>query len=463
MMAVLTAAPRLWAADPGELFPDIPYSTQVGASPVTHEEESLKPVATPTPPPPPPTPAPAPAVDTPPANVAPAPDANPPAPPPAPANPSHGPLIWFPYAQKLLDPILPPDDKEKFDSQMTAMINNGLNGTPENMRAVSSILFSRAANGKDSPPFKRYLYLHSLGMAIRAKTSAFDREKKARAVLPLLKDRELAVAQTRTECLASLAGGTATGTLATLLAHSYATLAQLQVQTGYPKEAYASLDTARKWLEPNHPPLLTAQMAATNDWVKRAQTAATELRMLKTKLAANSKDSSANTELAMIQLGIYGDLAKSLQFALDSKKPELQKLAAAAKDLDLNALAVDSPADAQKSLPVIIAMIDIARSAVGPDRYLVAYHAMFRLDELAAALPAQDVANLKAELKKISDKITDPLDAYDSLEQLPDPKPEDPTADASDNPQDEPAPVVVRDWQGNYRGIIMERGGHGRR
>jgi hypothetical protein len=437
LAALLSCSATLRAADPGDLFPDVPYSSKVGPSPVTHQEESLK-NAPPAPAQPaaPVEPAPAQPETIPPAREPPSPDTRPATDQSAQTKPAevkaaHGSQIWFPYAEKLGDPLLPAVDKAKFDAQDAGLLSAALRGSRKEKQNVSDQLFRRAGRAEDSPGLQRYLYLHSLGLAIRAQTSAGDREKKARAVLPMLTEKSLAVAQTRTDCLESLAGGTATGTLATLLVHSYATLAELQVQTGYPKEAYASLASARKWLEPNHPALLTTQLAATNEWVKRSEAAAGELHTLKDKLVNNSKDTAANTELAMIQLGIYGDLGKALEFAMDSDRPELQKLTNLAKDLDLKAMTVDSAADAQKSLPVIAAMVDVAKSAIGPDRYLIAYHAKFRLDELAPVLSAEDVASLNAAIKKVSDKITDPLDAYDSLEQLPDPMAQDQTADTT--------------------------------
>jgi len=458
LSALLTCSVRLCAGDPGDLFSDIPYADKVGASPVTHQEDSLKPYK--------------PAAPAPLAPLAPAapPVVSPPLPqePPA-ATPitqqtpatdkaTHGAPIWLPYAQMVQAPLLPLADKQRFDTNDAAILSAALKGSPEAQRTASDRLFRRANRAEDAPKLQRYLYLHALGLAIRAKTPIADREKKARAVLPLLEERSLAVAQTRTECLESLAtGGSVTPSLSTVLAHAYATLAELQVQTGYPKEAAASLDNARKWLEPNHPALLTAQLSATNDWVKRAETAAAELATLKAKLQNNSRDNAANTELAMIHLGLYGDLGKALGFALDSDKPELQKLTQRAKDLNLETLTADSVADAQKSLPVIAAMVDLAKSAVGPDRYLIAYHAKYRLDELTAMLPKEDVSNLTAALKKISDKITDKLDPYESLSKLDNTKP----GDLSTDPSSAKKSNGSNTGSGNYDGVVVVGRGNG--
>jgi hypothetical protein len=424
LATVLVCSNRLNAGDPGELFPDVPYSTIVGPSPVTHEEENLK-VSTPTPA--------TPAQATPPIVAPPSPpvssNAKPPTDPSAQTKPAdaegtstRASQIWFPYAHNLLDPLLSAADQQQFDSQDAAGLVAALNGSSELKLNASDRLFRRAASTTGSPELQRYLYLHSLGLAIRAKAPSADRDRKGRAVLPLLNEPSLAVGQARTECLESLAGGAATGTLATQLVHAYANLARFQAQAGYPREAYASLSAARKWLQPSPPSLLTQQLATTHQWVKRAQAAAFELPALKSQLINNSRDPAANTELAMIHLGLYGDLGKALEFAIDSDKPELHKLASLAKELDLKTMMVDSPADARKSLPVIAAMVDLAKSAIGPDRYLIAYHAKFRLDELATVLPAKDIASLNAAIMKASDEITDPLEPADSLDPLADPK-----------------------------------------
>jgi hypothetical protein len=432
LSAALTTPLVGYAGDAGELFPDVPAYRDNVASPVTHQEESLKKPAVPVvpqpttvaPQPPPVIPPLEPVSPTEPAHnapksvpVAPAPK-HAPAPKPARVIP-HTP-IWTPYSKTVFLPLLTAEDRVVFDRDYAPQVGTALRGTPEERRAASDELFGKAEAGTDSPTLRRCLYLHALGLAIRGASPLEDREKKARAVLPLLTERTLAVAQARADCLENLTQSglnNASQALFIMVAHSYATLAELQAQAGYPKEATASLARSRKWLlsARDRNPLLAAQLAATTDWVNRANLVDGMLPGLKQKLEADPKDDMANTQLALIQLGLYGNLSGALNFAGDSSKPELQKLKQLTKGLPLDTLTCQSPEDAQASLPIIAALGDVARSVTGPDRFLIANFANHRLDAISSVISKTDLVHFNLMLRKISDKITETADPYESL------------------------------------------------
>ncbi len=406
--------------DPGDLFPDVPYSDKVAASPVTHQEASLQQTNLLVPPPAlPDIPPPAAAPTNPPEDSQSVPQVvkqvskNPKSP------------IWAPYSKGLFTSFLSAEDRATFDQDYAPLIRTALKGNVVDRRNASDSLFESAEKANDSPKLQRYLYLHALGLAIHGAAPGKDCETKARAVLPLLKERTLAVAQARADCLDDLmqyAMGNASENLQTMTVHAYATLAELQVQAGYPREATENLKTARHWLASavNHNSLLTTQLITTGDWVSRANSAAAMIPGLKTRLAADPKDNLANMQLAQINLGIYGDLGAAVPYAGDAPSPALQKLPELVKGLKLPELSCASKGDAQKSLPIIQAMVDIARSVTVPDRYLIARHAQYRLELIAGMLSKDTVAQLLAALKSISNNIADQSDPYQSLSNIDD-------------------------------------------
>jgi len=427
-----TLAAAGWAsAEVGDLFPETSYADKVAPSPVTHPEGSLKkpppeltPI-TPAPPPVPLPPEPLPATpENPPATApqvghAPAAPIQP-APPAAVAEP-----IWTPYGQTIFAPFLSAEDRAVFDRDYAPFIQAAMQGTTADRRTTSDQIFAAAGKLDAAPTLQRYLYLHALGLAIRGAAPIEDRTKKAQAALPLLNERTLAVAQTRADCLDNLtqsALNSATDGLMRMTAHAYATLAELQAEAGYPREAVESLRTARHWVlimrERNA--LLANQIAGTADLVGRSSQASGMAATFKKKLADDPKDPLANTQLALIALGIHGDLAAALPYAAHADKPALQQLYTLGRSLDLRHMKTDEPADVTKALRMIEALAEIARALpTGPDRFLVANFASRKLSTLADRASPIEVSRLRLALKKISDKIMDQADPYDVLAEIP--------------------------------------------
>jgi hypothetical protein len=247
---------------------------------------------------------------------------------------------------------------------------------------------------------KRTLWLHALGLSIKGDSKLESRAEKARAVLPLLHEETLPAAQARADAVTELAFGAlanASDDLLAMVTESQCKLARMQIQGGFPDEAVGSLKVAReayRYIKHKTDEQRDA-VAETAAWVDRATVARASASHWQETIAAKPADTFANTQLATLNLSLYGDVEKAARFAAKSDRKEFQAFAAAVKAAFPGDTHQTSPA---KALGVLTSLMDLAENVlvVPFDRYSVASLVESRLTDVTPLLVPADASKAAA-------------------------------------------------------------------
>ncbi|MCL2648577.1 MAG: hypothetical protein FWD61_16495 [Phycisphaerales bacterium] len=400
-----------WAED-GELFPNVKaYDEQVQA-PVSKPEqtlEKLKPVQTPKPP----VVGPEVAKELPkePAKVE-----------------KKATLQWPSYREMLLTPLLSEASQKRFDTEFASKVQTILKSRGKAAWDAADKLWKDAESPGLPTDLKRTLWLHALGLSIRRGADLEARGTMAKAVLPLLVEETLPVAQARADVVTELAYGAiskASDSLLALVAESQSKLAKLQVQGGYPDQAAASIKTAREALKLIKDPTTSTREAVTEAalWVDRASAARTLADLWKQTPASKPADPAANTQMAVLHLSLYGDLDHACTFAAKSDLAELKSLATAITNL--RASTGDRAKTLRDFLAVASSLLDIADSSAVQtfDRYSIASLVDARLAALTVSSEWNDeqqtqIKTLTTRAKAIVVKTDIRRPAYSGLAAL---------------------------------------------
>ena len=387
MWAVVAAAGTALGSDPGELFPDVKsYDDQVQAPiskpqrviekrPVVQPEK--QPEVTPE------------VVKTPVAGSQPAVE--------APVMAVVKTPRWSGYRERLLTPLMSASSHGKYEREYAPRIAAAIKSKPS-MDTVDRFWKDAQAEGLPGD-LKRMLMLNGLGLSIRAESKLDDRVAKARAVLPLLQEETLAVAQARADAVTELAYGAlanASDDLLAMVIESQCKLARMQVQGGFADDAVVSLKSARDafgYLRTKTEPLqsLVAEAAS---WVNRAADARGPAARWQATLATNPGDTAVNTQLALLNLSLYGDVAKASLFAGKSGYKELQALAAAAQKTNPGSRGQPA-ADALVLADALLAIGESGSLGMPFDRYSIATLVEGELADLGS-LPEDQATRLHA-------------------------------------------------------------------
>jgi len=391
-------------ADPGELFPNVkPYDETVD-SPVTKQEKVITKVR-------PVEPEPAKTVVKP----EPVPQETPKATVKVPENvivpektiPSETParrsiVSWAPYGETLKKPFLNAAEQASFDKSFADIIAKALAGSVDDKRKAAADLATAANDADITPGLKRYVLLHAVGLSIRGGAKLEDRSAKAHAVLPMLQEPTLAVAQARADCLTELltsAPDEATDKLMDMVIESRAQLAKFQVQAGFYHDAEETIHKAHEAVRSGKgkSPARLDQMAEAEAWLNRATMAASRAAQWQQNLKTNPNDPVTNTYMTILHLSLYGNLQHAAMFANRSDKIEIQKLAAvlAQYPTEVSGSAItDHAKNIEATLAIAGALLEVAKNTpVAFDSFSVAMLAIERLEQ------AQEIGEITPEQK----------------------------------------------------------------
>ena len=368
-------------ADDGELFPNVKNYDEQVASPVSKPEKAVEVVK----------PAVKEPVERPKHNgkgpKEPPTDKEPKVPVPVAKIPE---VRWEAYRVHLLSPLMSPESQSRFDSEFAPKVQAVLKEKGKGGKEAADSLWKDAEAAGIAADLKRGLWLHALGLAIRGQTELDDRAAKAKAVLPLLTEETLPVAQARADAVTELAFGApsrASDALLAIVVESQCKLARLQVQGGFPDQAAGSMKMARDAYVLMNTKTDSAKDAMTEAgaWVDRATAARGQSSHWQETLAAKPTDAMVNTQLAVLTLSLYGDVEKAAAYAGKSDRKELLAFGAAVEKV--KSASGDRAPSTAEMLTVAGALLDVADGgAVQPfDRYSIAMLVAGKLTELSAA------------------------------------------------------------------------------
>ena len=301
-----------------------------------------------------------------------------------------GTSIWGPYRLAIMEKFLSADEQAEYDDDFADQIKKALSVTTADRKATLDGLAEAVATRSEN--IKKFVLLNVVGLSVKTNAPLEERSARAMLVMPLLKEQTLEVAQARADCLNILAMSApemASDKLWGMLAEADATLAQLQIQAGFPAQAVESFQKAKaayvrmKDKKQCHSEILVESGA----WVDHTQFLTVQLPNYKKVLAATPADTEASTHMAMAHLVLYGDLESMKVYAVNAS----DSLKALAGELDAAAFPKMSAAPATAvadSLKIAEKLLAVAREATDQvEKYSLAKLIVDRLDLLKRDYP----------------------------------------------------------------------------
>ncbi len=413
------------AGDPGELFPNVkPYDETVVA-PISRPDRVIRPVTPKVEPKQEPKEEEETPEETPPSIPVEPPEPKVPSvkprrpstekPPIAMTQPTAAPKVdkdlrFHPYFEAINKPLMDAVDQEVFEKEYADKITRALAGRVEDRRKLSKEL-AEAAAGTKSEKLKRFLMLHAVGMSIRGGAPLEERAARANAVLPLLNERTLAVTQAKADCLNDLilsASTSPTDLMLDITADAFATLARMQVQAGFPKDAEESLKKARESFNKcrEKAPGRAEQVAEAGAWATRSVMASGMWPKWQQMLRTNAEDAFANNQCALLHLALYANVEQAGIFAARSDRKDLQKLAGVIKETYASEATRKDPLQVY-ALSLAIAEVSRTSAAHPFDKFSLAMLAGNKIELLmdSGKLPADKMSEARKQLEALREQV----------------------------------------------------------
>lgn len=414
---------NLPAGDPGDLFPDVDYKKTV-SKPVNNpgsagrpkppqrtastQTAGTQPAATRT-------------ASTPPANGATTQIAStrPAEPAPQPLTPAQiaalpleernvGYRIWAPYRVYLTRSFLSEREQAEFDRDFADAIKKATVATVDDRAIAIDALTQAVAGRKDN--LQRYVLLNVVGLSIKNNEPLEDRAKRAMAVLPALTDPTLETFDARADCLWNLgmsAPAKANDTLWGMLAEALSTLAKMQIQSGFNKEGFDSLQKARQTVARMRDKVAfkSETYVEASQWVDYSNLLSSKLPQLRAVLAANPDDPDANTSMAIAHLILHADLQSAQTYGSKSSYDSVALLAVILDEAHFPNISADPAHAYADCVRIGAAVLEVARELPGQlGKHTLAKLVVDRMDMLKAEFPKQwknDAARLRDEAHRV--------------------------------------------------------------